>query len=349
MSGSAEPRDLESFRARTQDVAAGRAQSEEQAAGMMRAVMAGWVPDEPLAAYLVALADKGESVDEIVGSARALRAVAVPFAAPADAVDTCGTGGDGHGTFNISTVAALVAAAAGQPVVKHGNRSASARVGSADLLAALGVATELAPAASAELLRREGFAFLFAPQYHPAARHAAAVRRKLGRPTIFNLVGPLCNPARPAFQVTGAAGAATAQKLAEAHLRLGTRRAFVVTGADGADELTPNAANEVREVADGQITLRRIGAADAGVAEHPLEELRGGDVAANTAIALRVLWGQRGAPRDAVLMNAGLALVATGREMSLAAAVVRCGECIDSGAVAALLYRLRAFSEKGSV
>jgi anthranilate phosphoribosyltransferase len=338
---------LDDFRVRVHDVAAGRSLSEGEAAEMMSAIVSGHVPDDLLAAYLVALADKGESVDEIVGSVRALRAAALPFDALPDTVDTCGTGGDGRGTFNISTVAALVVAAAGQPVVKHGNRSASGRVGSADLLAALGVPTELEPAASAELLRRERFAFLFAPQYHPAARHAAAVRRRLGRPTIFNLLGPLCNPARPAFQVTGAPGAARARQLAAAHLRLGTRRAFVVTGVNGTDELTPSTTNEVFEVADGQIRDRRISAADAGLAEHPLEALDGGDAATNAAIALRVLSGERGAARDAVLLNAGLALVAAGRATTLAAACACCGAGLDRGAVAALLERLRANGERG--
>ena len=341
MSGTA---DLELFRARTRDIAAGRGLSEAEAAEMMQAVVSGCVPEDLLAAYLVALSDKGESVDEIVGSARVLRAAALPFAAPPDTVDTCGTGGDGQNTFNISTVAALVVAAVGQPVVKHGNRSASGRVGSADLLAELGVPTDLPPAVSAEQLHRDHFAFLFAPQYHPAARHAAGVRKRLGRPTIFNLLGPLCNPARPAFQVTGTSGSCRARKVAEAHLQLGTRHAFVVTSANGTDELTPSAANEAFEVADGQVTERRFSAADAGLAVHPPEALRGGDAAANAAIALRVLWGERGAPRDAVLMNAGLALIAAGRESSLAAAAARCGECLDHGAVLALLYRLRGYA-----
>jgi len=340
---------LELFRARTRDVVAGRDLDEAQAAEMMQAIVAGSVPEELLAAYLVALANKGESVDEIVGSAQVLRAAAVPFAAPPGTVDTCGTGGDGQNTFNISTVAALVVAAAGQPVVKHGNRSASGRVGSADLLAELGISTDLPPTVSAEQLRREGFTFLYAPQYHPAARHAAAVRKRLGRPTIFNLLGPLCNPARPAFQVTGTPGAHKARKIAAAHLRLGTRHAFVVTSANGTDELTPSAANEAFEVVDGHVTARRLSAADAGVAVHSPEALHGGDVAANAAIALRVLWGERGAPRDAVVMNAGLALVAAGRETSLAAAAARCGECLDRGAVLALLYGLRAYGPGGAV
>jgi anthranilate phosphoribosyltransferase len=338
---------LEAFRARTHEVAAGRDLCEAEAAAMMQAIVSGSVPEDLLAAYLVALANKGESVDEIVGSAQVLRAAAIPFVAPLDTVDTCGTGGDGQNTFNISTVAALVVAAVGQPVVKHGNRSASGRVGSADLLAALGVATDLEPAVSAEQLRRERFTFLFAPQYHPAARHAAEVRRRLGRPTIFNLLGPLCNPARPAFQVTGTPGRDKARKVAEAHLRLGTQHAFVVTSANGTDELTPSAANEAFEIADGQVTPRQFSANDAGVAVHPPEALCGGDAATNAAIALRVLWGERGAPRDAVVMNAGLALVAAGRETALAAAATRCGECLDRGIVLALLYRLRAYGAGG--
>jgi anthranilate phosphoribosyltransferase len=341
---SSVPLKLELFRARTREIAAGRDLSEAEAAEMMHGIVSGCVPEDRLAAYLVALADKGESVDEIVGSARVLRAVAVPFAAPPDTVDTCGTGGDGQNTFNISTVAALVVAAAGQPVVKHGNGSASGRVGSADLLAALGVTIDLPPTASAEQLRRENFAFLFAPHYHPAARQAAAVRRHLGRPTIFNLLGPLCNPARPAFQVTGAPGRHRARQLAEAHMRLGTRHAFVVTSVNGADELMPGAANEVFEVADGRITERQLSAADAGLAAHPPEALRGGDVATNAAIAMHILWGERSAPRDAVLMNAGLALVAAGRETSFVAAAARCAECLDRGLVLALLYRLREYA-----
>jgi len=337
------PDDLDFFRSTIAVVRDGASLSREVAGRMMSLLIHGSVPEEDVAAYLAALADKGESVEEIVASARVLLDAAVPFPCTLDALDTCGTGGDGSRTFNVSTLAALVVASAGQPVVKHGNRSSSGGVGSADLLEALSVPTQLEPGRSAEMMHRLGFAFLFAPLYHPGARRVAPVRRRLGRRTIFNLLGPLCNPARPAYQVLGVPAFHLAHKMAEALRRLGTRRAFVVSGPGSVDELLPAEGNRVIEVAASRLVLCEMSHVDAGLTPSTVENLGGGDATRNAVIAHDVLHGQRGAPRDAVVMNAGLALLAAGRVSSLAEGCAACEATIDRGDASRLLDDLRHF------
>lgn len=333
----------------THRVQAGHSLSAVEAERMMVSIVRGIVPDECIGHYLTALADKGESVAEIVGSARALRAHAIPFSAPGGPIDNCGTGGDGTGTFNISTVAALVIASTGQPVVKHGNRSASGRVGSADLMEALGVRIDLEPEASGISYRRFHFAFLFAPQYHPAAKIVAPLRRRLGRPTLFNLMGPLCNPAKPAHQLLGTAGRPIAHKISEAVLGLGIKRAFVVTGGDGVDELIPNGPNDVFVVEGGQVSRTSFSAHHAGLNECSLADLQGGDVRHNAALAMEILRGAPGPPRDAVIFNAGAALLCCGAVSSLEDGVARCASAVDRGESQILLEALRAFSREQGV
>ncbi len=325
----------------------GASQQEKDAERMMEFIVQGSVPHQKIADYLVALAEKSESVDEIVGSARVLRAHAVPFPALGDCIDNCGTGGDGAGTFNISTVAALVVASAGQPVVKHGNRSASGRVGSADLLEELGIRIDLDPEAALVWLRRFNFAFLFAPQYHPAAKAVAPIRKQLGRPTIFNLLGPLCNPAQPPYQLLGVPDRTIADKIAQAILRLGIKRAFVITGENGVDELIPAGRNDVLIVESGQIRRTNFAAHDAGLTECSLRDLQGGDVKRNAAIATSILDGARGAPRDVVIFNAAAALLCTGAVRSLKDGCARGAAAIDKGDTRKLLDQLRSSKGKG--
>jgi len=327
-------------------VRGGESLSTSQAEEMMELVVRSPLPGELIESYLRALADKGEDVGELVGSARCLRRHAAPFTAKGESIDNCGTGGDGAGTFNISTVAALVVAAVGQPVVKHGNRSASGHVGSADLLEALGVAVDLARAAAQESLDRYNFTFLFAPQYHPAAKSVAAIRRTIGRPTIFNLIGPLCNPAQPEYQLLGVPNADAAEKVAHAILQLGVRRAFIVTGPGGVDELIPSGSNCVLVIEGGLIRRTVFSACEAGMAECSLESLRGGDVERNAAIAVEVLNGTAGGARDAVVFNAGAALFCTGMAESLASGCAKCANAIDQGLARTLLGDLRTFGRQ---
>jgi len=318
--------------------------SVEQAAMAMQLVLSEEVVEHDIEAYLCALADKGESVDEIVGSAIALRERAIPFAACVDCIDNCGTGGDGAGTFNISTVSALVIAAAGCPVVKHGNRSASGRVGSADLLEGLEIQIDLDPTIAGECFRRLGFVFLFAPKYHVALGPLAAIRRRIGKPTIFNLVAPLCNPANPPFQFLGAPNIEKAELLAQAIARLGIRRAFVVTAENGVDELIPGAFNTAFEVEGKQVSRKPLDLGSTGVPECSLDDLRGGDLEKNVSIAIDVLRGGKGPCRNVVVLNAGAALLCAGVELSLQSACERCAAAIDRGHGWSLVHDLCDFS-----
>ena len=329
-------------------VQGGQNLSESQALRMMEMIVSCTVTADQIEAYLRALAEKGESVDEIVGSAMTMRAHAVPFTACGNPIDNCGTGGDGAGTFNISTVAALVIASAGQPVVKHGNRSASGRVGSADLMEEMGINIALGPEDSRTSLERFNFAFLFAPQYHPAARSVAPIRKRLGRPSIFNLLGPLCNPAKPPYQLLGVSSLVNAEKIAHAALQLGVKRAFVITTNDGVDELTPGGANHVFVVEHDRVERTELSARDAGLPECSLVDLQGGDVQHNAAIAEAVFQGRPGAPRDVVVFNAGAALLCTGAAASLKEGCDRCTMAIDNGDAQRLMEQLRDFSSSRS-
>ena len=312
--------------------------SEEEAGAAMAIILEGAATPAQIGALLAALAVRGESEDEVVGFARTMRARAVPFRAP-EAVDTCGTGGDGASTFNISTVASLVVAACGVKVAKHGNRSASGSCGSADVLEALGVRIDAPVEQVQRCFDEVGWTFLFAPAFHASTRHAALPRRELGVRTAFNLLGPLTNPAHPVAQVVGVPRPELLSFVARCLGRLGARRALVVHGA-GLDELTLAGETAVAEVRDGAVHERRITPEEAGLARAPKEAVRGGDAGENARLAREVLEGQAGPRRDVVLLNAAAALLVAGRAASLREGVALAGEAIDRGRAAALLQRV---------
>jgi anthranilate phosphoribosyltransferase len=325
-------------------VQAGATLEADQSAAVFRDVLRGEVEPVLLGGLLAALATRRETVAELTGAARAMRGAMVPFEHDCpDAIDTCGTGGDGLGTFNLSTAAALVAAAAGARVIKHGNRAATSRSGSADLLEAVGVRLELTPAAAREVLEQVGITYLHAPLYHPAMRHAGPVRRTLGIRTAFNLLGPLCNPGGVQRQLIGVADPTRREELAAILEELGTRRAMVVHGAGGADELTLEGENALsfagdlgRFEADG----RRLGL-DAA----PVTALGGGDAAANASLLRRLLDGDGGPLRDALLYNAAAALVLAGTAHDALDGVQRAAEAVDSGAARDRLAQWAALTE----
>ncbi|MGW5049908.1 anthranilate phosphoribosyltransferase [Actinokineospora sp. NPDC004072] len=318
-------------------LAKGRALDEDEAAAAMRSIVSGAADPLRVAGFAVALAARGETVPEIVGLARAVREAAVPVDAPADLLDTCGTGGDGSGTFNISTAAAIVAAACGVPVAKHGNRAASSSCGSADVLDELGVRIDLGPEAAMACLAEVGIAFLFAPLYHPGLAHVAPVRRALGVRTVFNLLGPLVNPARASYQVLGVAEARLVAPLAEALARLGARRAMVFHSADGMDELSTGAPADVVEVVDGQTRAHRFDPARLGLRPAAPAALRGGDRAANAAIVRAVLDGAPGPAADVVALNAAAALRTVGRADGWGEALAEARAALADGRARAVL------------
>jgi anthranilate phosphoribosyltransferase len=314
--------------------------------------------DLEIAALLTALATRGETVEEMTGFAEAMRSLSLPLPLTdeerATLVDTCGTGGDGLGTFNISTAAALVAVAAGAKVAKHGNRALTSYCGSADVLEALGVPVALAPDQAVECLRATGFMFLYAPALHPALKRVQPVRRTLGFRTIFNLAGPLTNPAAAPVQVMGVYSAEKVSPVAETMARLGVRRAFVVHGFDGLDELTLTSESHVAEVtgkgnhATGKsVRLFRLTPEEAGLPRTSLAELAGGKTASeNAAILEHIFDGQPGPKRDIVLLNAAAALVAAGVAVDFKEGVARGAEAIDSGATRTTVVKLREFGKR---
>ncbi|TML15361.1 MAG: anthranilate phosphoribosyltransferase [Actinobacteria bacterium] len=328
----------------------GRDLSQEGARDVMRSIMDGEATPGQIGAFLVALRIKGETADEIAGCAEAMREhVLVVRPVRTDLVDTAGTGGDGARTFNISTAAALVAAAAGAGVAKHGNRAVSSSSGSADVLEALGFNLELPPETIARSIDELGFGFLFAPTHHPAMRHAAPVRRELATRTVFNVLGPLTNPAGARAQVVGVYAPELVPTIAEVLARLGAERAFVVHGAAGVDELSPAGPNLVCEVADGRVRSREIDPLDLGIARCAPDELRGGDPAENAETIRRIFTGADGGGRDAVLLNAAGAIAAGGLARDLAEGVGLAREAIDSGAAGERLEALSAFSREPAV
>jgi anthranilate phosphoribosyltransferase len=328
-------------RAALSTIVEGGTLSQDEARAAMGAVMDGESTPSQLGALLVALRMRGETIEELAGFASAMRERVLHVDAPADAIDTCGTGGDRSGTFNISTTAALVVAASGVPVAKHGNRAMSSRSGSADVLDQLGVAIDLGPDAAADALRTDGFAFLFAQGYHPAMKHAGPTRREIGIRTAFNFLGPLTNPAGARRQVVGVGDAAAAPKLAEVLRRLGSERAFVVHG-DGVDELPLDGTGVLYDVTPDAVTRWEVRPADVGLPEAPTSALAGGMPEDNARLVEAVLDGERGPRRDVVVLNAGAALVAAGRVSDLRAGIAAAQATIDAGAAAALLDRLRA-------
>jgi len=325
----------------------GRDLSQEDAREVMNSIMAGEATPAQIGAFLVALRIKGETADEIAGCAEAMREhVLVVRPARTDLVDTAGTGGDGARTFNISTAAALVAAAAGAGVAKHGNRAVSSSSGSADVLEALGFNLELPPETIARSIDELGFGFLFAPTHHPAMRHAAPVRRELATRTVFNVLGPLTNPAGARAQVVGVYAPELVPTIADVLARLGAERAFVVHGAAGVDELSPAGPNLVCEVANGQVRRREIDPLDLGIDRCAPEELGGGDPADNAETIRSIFSGAEGGKRDAVLLNAAGAIAAGGLARDLGEGVGLAREAIDSGAAGERLEALIAFSRE---
>jgi anthranilate phosphoribosyltransferase len=309
--------------------------------------MAGRATPATIAAFLVGLAMKGEHPEEIVGLAETMRREAVGFDTRGRTVfDTCGTGGDRAGTFNISSAAAIVVAACGVPVAKHGNRSVSSRCGSADVLEALGVNVGAPPAAMERCLGDVGIAFLFAPTFHPSMRHAGPTRKELGLRTAFNLLGPLTNPARPARQLVGVPRPELTQLLARSLQLLGAERAWVVHGADGIDEISPTGYTKVSECHEGSVRTFYVHPSDFGLRKVPLETLAGGDAAENARLVRQVLTGDRGPRREAVVLNAGAALFVAGRVASVREGIEAAAAAIDSGRAAATLDRLVEVSQQ---
>ncbi|MBU2601003.1 MAG: anthranilate phosphoribosyltransferase [Actinobacteria bacterium] len=317
----------------------------------MEHIMCGRASEGQVGAFLAAMRLKGETVDEIVGAARVMRRHATAIRPRvADLVDTCGTGGDASHTFNISTASAFVLAGAGRHVAKHGNRAVSSCCGSADVLEALGVRIEVHPDTVCTCVEEIGVGFLYAPLLHSAMRHVAPIRRDLGIRTVFNLLGPLTNPAGVVHQVVGVSRPDHTRLLAEALLRLGTPRAMVVHGCEGLDEVSLAGPTLVAEVRDGAVTEYMITPEEAGIARAPLESIRGGDAPANAAIVRRILTGEPGPPRDVVLLNAGVALRLSGAARDMREGAGMAADSIDSGrALSALTGLVEATERAGLV
>jgi anthranilate phosphoribosyltransferase len=311
-------------------------------------IMSGALVDVQVAGLLAAFRTRGETLDEVVGAAEAMRALALPLpAAPDGAIDTCGTGGDGANTFNISTVSALVVAGAGVPVAKHGNRAASSRCGSAEVLEALGVAIDLPPERMARAVADVGIGFLYARACHPAMARVAPIRAALGVRTLFNRLGPLTNPMRVRRQLVGVADGALVEPTLEALIELGAERVWVVHGEDGLDELSLSAPTRVAAYADGRTERFIVGHGEL-VPEASRAEIAGGDAAENARIARSVLAGEKSAPRNAVLLNAAAALCVAGKARDLPDGVRQAAASIDSGAAAERLERFVAFTRAAS-
>ncbi len=331
---------------------AGESLSAGQAEVVLGQVLGGEATTAQIAALATALRAKGESVEEMTGFVRAMVAHAVPLDLPAgtDLVDTCGTGGDRLRSINVSTIAALVVAATGAKVCKHGGRASSSAVGAADVLEALGVVADLGPAGVARCIDEVGMGFCFAPRFHPAMRFAAPVRKELGIPTVFNYLGPLANPGRARYQVVGVSNPAMADKMLGVLAANGARRAMVVYGDDGLDELSttgPSTVHELVAIGDGhhERTRYRVDPADLGLARATLEDLRGGDAAVNAEAIRQVVGGRASAHRDIAVLNASASLVVIGRAPDLAAGVALAAQVIDDGRAASVLEALIRVSQ----
>ncbi|MCU1246839.1 MAG: anthranilate phosphoribosyltransferase [Acidobacteria bacterium] len=321
--------------------------SREEMVQVFGDLMDGKLSDVHKSALLVALRMKGETAEEITGAAMAMRERVTPLDVDRDRlVDTCGTGGDGRGTFNISTLAAIVAAGAGANVAKHGNRAVSSACGSADVLAALGVQIDLDAQKMSAVLRRTGISFLFAPRLHPAMSAVAAVRRELGIRTIFNVLGPLTNPAFARRQVLGVYSAHLVEVVARVLQALGADHAMVVHSADGLDEISVSAPTHVCELREGTLTSYQVTPEALGLGRHDLQELAGGDAAENARIAQAILAGEEGARRDVVAANAGAALYVSGAAPTLSEGVIMAGKALAGGAARAKLDELIAVTRE---
>ena len=319
--------------------------TEDEAAAAFEVIMRGDATPSQIAGFVVALRMKGETVEELTGFAHTARAVATPIRVAGALLDTCGTGGDGLATFNISTLAAIVASACGARVAKHGNRAASSMCGSADVLEQLGVKIDLAPEGVAHCIDEVGIGFLFAPVFHPSFRFAGVPRRELGLRTVFNVLGPLCNPAGAKYQALGVADGAMAAKMADVLLRLGVERAIVFHASDGMDELSVASSSVVIEI-DGTRKEYELDPAELGLSKAPLEAMRGGGPADNARLAREVLGGEKGPRRDVVLLNAAAALRAAGLAKDWKDGLGMAGDAIDSGRAGEVLDRWARISQE---
>jgi anthranilate phosphoribosyltransferase len=334
--------------------------TREEARDVMGSILRGEATDAQIGAFLVALSMKGETVEEIVGFAQAIRAAATPLPLHKDhaldvsgterdaLVDTCGTGGDASGTFNVSTATALVVAGAGVRVAKHGNRSVTSQCGSADVIEALGVKLDISVPRVAACLENIGIAFLFAPAMHAAMKYVQPARRELRLRTVFNLLGPLTNPANASAQVVGVYSESLVEKLAQALSELGLERALVVHGEDGLDEITISGSTKIAELRDGRVRVYAVNPEEFGLRRAPLSAISGGDATTNAAIVREILDGASSPRRDIVLLNAAASLVAAGKANTIAEAVPLAAESIDSGAAREKLAVLIAFTNQRS-
>jgi len=327
------------------DIVAGKDLTLDLSARVMTELLEGELTPSQIGALLMGLRMKGESAEEIAGFAKILRGLSNIISAPEGCMDTCGTGGDGAGTFNISTTVAFVVAGAGVPMAKHGNRFASSRSGSADVLEQLGVPISLSPEESSANLHEIGMAFLFAPLYHPAMGKVGAFRRELGVRTIFNLLGPLLNPAKASYQLLGVSSIDVQQKLARALSILGGKRAVVVVGEDGLDEVTLTGKSRAILVEEGNLTPFEIIPEDYGFTLCSLEDLKGEGPEENARVTLGILEGETGPKRDIVLLNAGTALFAAGRVANISEGIDLARKSLDTGKA---LAKLQALREKAS-
>ncbi len=314
--------------------------TEAEAESLFDSIIAGVAYPAQIGAALMALTQRGETAGELTAAVRVMRRHMLPVAGHPEAIDCCGTGGDGHGTLNISTAVAFIVAACGVPVAKHGNRAASSRSGATDVLGALGIGVA-SPAQAEQMLKRHGLTFMFAPDHHPAMKAVGTIRRELGFRSIFNLAGPLSNPAGTTKQLVGVYHPRWLEPVAEALRRLGSVSAWVVHGSDGLDELTITGPSEVAILTADGISRRTVTPEDAGLPRASLSDILGGDPAYNAAALLRLLDGETGAYRDIVLLNAAAALVVAGKAADLTAGVVLAAAAIDSGKAGALLAALR--------
>jgi len=330
-------------------LAAGQSLTEQDAEAAFTVIMNGEASEDELRTFLVTLADRGETVDEITGAARVMRARATRINAPDGSIDTCGTGGDGAGTLNISTAVSFVVAACGVPVAKHGNRAASSKSGAADVLAALGVNIEATPEVTEECLRKTGVGFLFAPKYHSAMKHVGPVRQQLKRRTIFNLLGPLSNPAGAKRQLLGVFAERWIKPMAETLGHLGSEAAWVVHGSDGLDEITTTGATKIAKLSrksDGgfDVTLDEIAPEDVGLKRATLDDIKGGDAAHNAAAMRTLLHGRGGPYRDIVVLNSAAALVVAGKATDLKTGAAMATDALINGRAGKVLAALVAVS-----
>lgn len=340
--------DLTDMKALIAKVATGAQLSETEAGLAFEIVMSGNATPSQMGGFLMALRVRGETVDELTGAARVMRAKAIPIEAPDGTIDTCGTGGDGSGTYNISTAAALVLAACGLPVAKHGNRAMSSKSGAADVLSALGVNLDCDMGLVRKALWEAQIGFLMAPRHHLAMRNVGPTRVELGTRTIFNLMGPLSNPAGAKRQLLGVFARQWVEPLAHVLKRLGSEAAWIVHGSDGLDEITTTGPTSVAQLKDGEVTLFEVTPEDAGLPRAKPEDLKGGDAQTNAAAIHALFDGAKGAYRDIVLLNAAAALIVAGRAATLTEGVAQAAHAIDNGGARTALQRLVAITNEGA-